>query len=382
MGVEVARRAIAPLVLVALLVGGLVVAVHRPQLRRPAGALPIERLAVERTVLTPNRIDLHVRNDGPDPVSVAQVQVNGAFWRFTASRVMLGRLESAVVEIPYPWEEGLPLQVVLVTGTGATITHEVATAVPTSPAAGTTLPLLGLLIGIVPVALGLALLPLLRAADEGWRTFALALTLGLLGFLLVDTAAEGLHLAAATGAALNGLALFSLGAATAAIGLGWLGAVLGRTTTSGLRLAYLVAAGIGLHNLGEGLAVGAAIAGGSAALGASLVVGFALHNATEGLAIAGPLGEGREPVGIGQLTGLALLAGGPAIPGAVVGGAAVSPALAAFAFGLAAGAIAQVLGQLGVGLMRSGALVRTAGAAGLLTGFVLMYVTGVAAGPT
>lgn len=375
-------RALAPVMLVAMLVGGLLVALQLPELRRPAGSPPIERLAVERTVLSPGRIDLHVRNDGPDPVRVAQVQVNGAFWQFAASRAELSRLESAAVRIPYPWEEGMPLEVTLVTATGVTVSHEVEVAVPTPLGGGMTLPLLGILIGIVPVALGLALLPALRVAGEGWRTFVLALTVGLLGFLLVDTVVEGLDLGAATGAALDGLALFAVGAVAAAIALTWLAAALGRASTGGLGLAYLIAAGIGLHNLGEGLAVGAAIASGSAGLGTSLVVGFALHNATEGLAIAGPLGGVGKRVGLGHLAGLVLLAGGPAIPGAVAGGLAVQPALGALVFGLAAGAIAQVLGQLGGGLLRSGALGRTAGAAGILAGFALMYGTGVVAGPT
>ena len=375
-------RVLAPLVLVAVLGGGLLVAVQRPELRRPAGAPPIERLAIERTVLTPGWIALEVRNDGPDPVRIAQVQVNGAFWEFSASRAELSRLGSATVRIPYPWEEGLPLEVALVTATGATVTHEVEIAALTPLGGGAALPLLGLLIGIVPVALGLALLPALRAAGEGWRTFALALTVGLLGFLLVDTVAEGLDLGAAAGAALDGPALFAVGAVVAAISLAWLGAAIGRASTSGLGLAYLIAASIGLHNLGEGLAVGAAIGSGSAALGASLVVGFALHNATEGLAIAAPLGGVAERIGLGQLTGLTLVAGGPAIPGAVAGGLAVQPAVGALVFGLAAGAIAQVLAQLGASLLRSGALRRAAGATGLLAGFVLMYATGVVAGPT
>jgi ZIP family zinc transporter len=176
--------------------------------------------------------------------------------------------------------------------------------------------------------------------------------------------------------------LFAVGMVTAALGLAWLGAVLGRVDTRGLQLAYLIAAGIGLHNLGEGLAVGAALANGNVALGTALVVGFVLHNATEGLAIAGPLGGDQKPVGVGHLIGLVLLAGGPAIPGTVVGGVAMQPALTALAFGLAAGAIAQVLSQLGTSLLRAGALGRGVGAGGLLAGFTLMYMTGLAAGPT
>jgi zinc transporter, ZIP family len=377
-GMPKLARALMPLALVAVLVGGLLVLAP---LRRSAVAPPIERLAVERTVLLPGQIHLFVRNDGPDSVRVAQIQVNGAFWHFMIHDAELGRLQSTVVKIAYPWEEGLPLEVMLVTTTGATITHEVDVAAMT-PTGGTTLLLLGVLIGTVPVALGLTWLPVLRTAGEGWRTFVLALTVGLLAFLLVDTVTEGLDLGAATGAALDGLGLFAVGMVTAALGLAWLGAVLGRVDTRGLQLAYLIAAGIGLHNLGEGLAVGAALANGNVALGTALVVGFVLHNATEGLAIAGPLGGDQKPVGVGHLIGLVLLAGGPAIPGTVVGGVAMQPALTALAFGLAAGAIAQVLSQLGTSLLRAGALGRGVGAGGLLAGFTLMYMTGLAAGPT
>jgi hypothetical protein len=366
-------RALLPAALIGLLVLGLLTL---NPLRRPPSVRPVEQLAFERTVLTPGLITLSVRNDGPGPMQIAQVQVNGAFWRFNTSDDDLGRLQSAVVEIPYPWEEGLPLEIAIVAATGVTAVHEVAVAVETPRGSAGQLALLGLLIGVVPVGLGLLWLPLLRRAGQRWQAFTLALTVGVLGFLLVETIAEGLDLASAAGAALNGLGLFALGAVAAAAVLGSLGSA----ASEGSRLALLVAAGIGLHNLGEGLAVGAALAAGEAALGSALAVGFALHNATEGLAIAGPLGRARvSPVRLAALVGVA---GAPAIPGAVLGGLAVAPAWAALAFGLAAGAIGQVLVQVGGPLARSRALVRGAGAVGLLAGAVLMYVTGLVAGPT
>ena len=113
---------------------------------------------------------------------------------------------------------------------------------------------------------------------------------------------------------------------------------------SAWRAAFLVALGIGLHNLGEGLAIGSAYAVGSLALGASLVVGFALHNTTEGLAIVAPTARAR--LSLGRLALLGLLAGAPAVLGAWIGASAFHPSVAALLFGVGAGAIAQVIVQI------------------------------------
>jgi zinc transporter ZupT len=143
-----------------------------------------------------------------------------------------------------------------------------------------------------------------------------------------------------------------------------------------LSLAYLIAAGIGLHNMGEGLAVGAALATGEVALGTFLVVGFALHNTTEGLAIASPLGSTGERPPLWHLVALGAVAGAPAILGAWAGGFAFSPAWAALAFGVAAGAIAQVVWQIGRGMLGDRGMAGGAASAGLVVGFAFMYATG------
>jgi zinc transporter ZupT len=148
------------------------------------------------------------------------------------------------------------------------------------------------------------------------------------------------------------------------------------TVGAGLVLAYLIAAGIGLHNLGEGLAVGAALAAGEVALGTFLVAGFALHNTTEGLAIVAPIGrEGTRP-GIRHLVALGALAGLPAIAGAWAGGFAFSPGPAAFAFGVAAGAIAQVVWAVARSMKGDESLTSRWGAAGFVLGLLVMYSTG------
>ena len=178
---------------------------------------------------------------------------------------------------------------------------------------------------------------------------------------------------------MNGTSLFAIGALASVIGLFMLEKSLENRREqglSGLLLAYFIAAGIGLHNLGEGLAVGAALAAGEFALGTFLVVGFALHNTTEGLAIVAPIGGEQTRPAIRHFVALGALAGVPTIAGALLGGFAFAPAWVAFAFGIAAGAIAQVVWAITRSLPEQGRLTSAYGGAGFLAGLVLMYLTG------
>ncbi len=144
---------------------------------------------------------------------------------------------------------------------------------------------------------------------------------------------------------------------------------------SGSSLSLMVAAGIGLHNLGEGVAIGSSYAAGALALGAFLVVGFAIHNTTEGLAIVAPIAHLRPS--LGRLAVLGLVAGGPAVLGAWIGAAAFNASLAAFLFGFGAGAIVQVIVQLAPSLRDGeGRTLHPVAVAGLLAGMALMFVTG------
>jgi zinc transporter ZupT len=198
-------------------------------------------------------------------------------------------------------------------------------------------------------------------------------------FLLIDTTAEGVELAGEAGAALDGIALFGIGALVAVLVLMALEGSLRRKragAVAGLTLAYLVAAGIGLHNLGEGLAVGAALAAGEVALGTFLVLGFALHNTTEGLAIVSPLGGDKARPSLLHFAALGAIAGIPTIFGAWAGGFAFAPSWGALAFGVAAGAIAQVVWTITRTLPRDNNLSSTLGAVGFIAGLAFMYVTG------
>ena len=180
----------------------------------------------------------------------------------------------------------------------------------------------------------------------------LALTVGLLVFLFVDAAHEALETAAAMPASYQGVALFVSSALAAYLALEWFGAWLraqarasrARAGSPGFVLALLIAVGIGLHNFGEGLAIGAAYALGEAALGTLLVIGFTLHNTTEGLAIVAPIAKERPS--IWTLARLGLIGGLPTIAGAWAGGLVYSPVLGVVFLGLGAGAIAQVALQI------------------------------------
>jgi zinc transporter, ZIP family len=374
---------VAPLVLIGLLVGIFLVVNPIAGLREVP---PVEAVAVERAVLEDGAIVLHLRNDGPDPVTIAQVLVNDAYRDYSIGDGSLGRLETTTVRLEYPWDPGLPLTIGLVTSTGLVIEHEIEAAALTPEPDASTLwvyALLGIYIGVIPVTIGLLWFPSLRRAGPKWLAFFLAFTIGLLLFLLVDTVAEGLELAAEAATALDGLGLLALGALAAVVGLALLENALQTRRSAardaaltGLALAYLIAAGIGLHNLGEGLAVGAALAAGEAALGTFLVLGFAVHNTTEGLAIVSPLGTTAERPSLWHFAALGALAGAPAIAGAWMGGFAFVPAWGAFAFGIAAGAIAQVCWQIAKGMSRSGRLQSAPASLGLVAGFLVMYVTG------
>ena len=137
----------------------------------------------------------------------------------------------------------------------------------------------------------------------------------------------------------------------------------------------LIAVGIGLHNLGEGLAIGTAYTTGALALGAFLVVGFALHNTTEGLAIVAPIARAKPS--LRRLALLGLIAGAPAVLGAWIGAAAFNTSVAAFLFGAGAGAIAQVIVQLAPTLRDDeGRTLHPRAVGGLLAGLALMFATG------
>ena len=366
-----------PLAIMAAIVALLLL--WRPLEQLSQGAPPVEEAAIERVQLTPGLISLDVRTDGSAPVVIAQLQVDTAYREFTVfpatATARLGRIR---IDIPYPWIEGEAHHIALITATGGVIDHTIEVATATPVLSGHSLWLLaavGLLLGAVPVATGLLSWPAMRSISKPAMNFLLALTVGLLAFLLIDAIGEGLEAAAETIGRLRGPVLFWVMLVVTTLVLLALGRAKG-VAPEGLRLATFIALGIGLHNFGEGLAVGAALATGSAALATFLVIGFTIHNVTEGIGIAAPLAD--EQPRMVQFAGLAALAGLPAILGVLLGTQAVSPLWIAVCFGVGAGAILQVIIEVGALILRRsgpGQWLSPPVAAGVSTGLGIMYVT-------
>lgn len=364
---------------------------------------PIEDLSFERIRVVPQGFEVAVINGSPEPVTIAQVLVDDAYWHFNIEpSAEIGRLATANIAIPYPWVEGEPHDVRLITSTGATFDGVVEIAVPTpSPGVRQFLSygMVGVYVGIIPVGLGLLWYPAMRRLERKWLGLILALTVGLLVFLLIDTFVEALEFAGALPSAFQGITIVLFSAL-----LTWFLLIAVRSNmragkkvssaSSGLSLATLIAFGIGLHNLGEGLAIGTAFALGEVALGSFLVVGFTLHNVTEGVGIAAPLlprlrsdpatdeentSAGNKPK-FSTFLGLALLAGVPAILGTWIGGFISSPLLTVLFLGIGVGAIWQVIAEVS-GLLRTYAenestpLASWPNMIGFTLGFLIMYLT-------
>ncbi|MYA34314.1 MAG: metal transporter [Gemmatimonadales bacterium] len=353
---------------------------------------PVEDLTIERVSFPETGVmRVHVVNGGPEAATIAQVIVDDAYWQFEIDGdPTLPRLARATLELDYPWVEGELHVIRLVTSTGLTFDHEVAVAT-LSPRPNalylTTFGLLGLYAGVIPVLVGLLWYPFLRRIDRKWIHFYLSLTVGLLAFLVVDAFEDTLEASALVPEGFQAAGLIAVGVIGAIVGLRALGN-LGRGrgggdstgadgggASPGLTVAYLIAISIGLHNLGEGLAIGAAFSLGEIALGSFLVIGFALHNTTEGLAIVAPVAD-RRPA-LRHFAFMGGIAGLPTVLGAWAGGFSYSPTLATFFLALGAGAILQVIVEVTRLIRKSWpqGLFTPLNATGLLLGLLVMYGT-------
>ena len=368
-----------PLVLLVALVTALLV--FRPLDSLTSAAPPVEEISFSRVRLDPGLISLTVTADGSQPVEIAQVQVDGAYRVFTMDPPgPIHRLGSARIDIPYHWVADEAHHIALVTSTGAVFNHTIEVAQPSPQLSGESLAMLifvGLLLGFAPVAIGMFAYPALKNIGSAGMSFVLALTAGLLLYLFIDTLMEGFEEGGEALGRLRGQIVVIVAALLSALGLFAVGRSGGRAP-EGVKLAAFIALGIGIHNFGEGLAVGAALATGAAALATFLVVGFAIHNVSEGFGISVPL-IGRKP-NLVTFVGLALLAGIPAVPGVWLGSQAVGPFWIALCFGIGAGAILQVIIEvLALLARRSGPAALTSGAAlaGGALGLVIMYGTAI-----
>jgi zinc transporter, ZIP family len=375
-----ARASIAiPLILVAALVAGFLAS--RPFDYLAKGVPPVEEITIENVRLDEDGIHATIRAAGSEPVTVAQVQVDGAYAQFTQQpEGPISYLESARIDIAYPWVTGEAHHLTFVTKAGATFEHTIEVAVETpgaGPADFVGLALVGLFVGFIPILIGYAFYPALMSFGDSGRDFAMALTVGLLAFLLIDTLGEGLEVAEKAASGLKASLIVWLSAILTTLILLAIGRRKGRPP-DGMALALFIAVGIGIHNLGEGLAIGASLSAGEVALASFLVLGFALHNVTEGIAISAPIR--REDVSIPALVWLALIGGGPAVVGTLSGGLSLSPFWIALAFGIGAGAILQVIIEVGGVFLRRrrGQAVPWYSAAtlsGFMAGIFIMYLT-------
>ena len=348
--------------------------------------VPIEEITIERTVLArdPLRIELTVRNTSPQEVRIAQVVVNEGVRPFSMEPdFSIPRLGTAKVIIEYGWVEGEAYGITLFTTNAVAFAAEVPVAFETAQLSTRSLlgfTLIGLYVGVIPVFLGILWFPALRQLDRKWMTFLMAVTIGLLIFLGIDTLVEALEQAALAPSSFQGIGLIGIGA----VGIFLLLAAIsqrqeqlgGDPAQRRLGIAYMIALGIGLHNLGEGLAIGAAYNLGEIALGTFLVVGFIIQNITEGLGIIAPVLRDR-PL-IRHLLWLGVIGGAPAIVGAWIGGYSPSATLAVLFLGIGAGAIFEVVYEIAKMLQKDSAKEPAPGMifSGVLTGMLLLWVTG------
>lgn len=349
--------------------------------------VPLPDIAIERIEFLDGRIVAYIRNTGPETVDIAQADIND---RILPAAIepskTLGRLAGAKVVIPFQWNEGEPYEVGVTTSDGQRFAKAVAAAAPT-PQPDTRqvslFALLGTYVGIVPVLIGLLWYPFIKKLSAAKYNFFLSLTAGLLLFLGIDALIEANEISIENVAgAFRGQLLIAITAILSFLVLMYVseklvdGAGHRRIIQGSFAIALMVAIGIGLHNLGEGLAIGGAMVLGEVALSTFLIVGFTIHNTTEGLAVVSPVA--KEKPKILYLVALGLVAGVPTIFGTWIGGFVTSPIASTTFLAIGAGAIFQVVVVIIklVGYQEGKFKFLTGpNASGLAAGMLIMYFT-------
>ncbi len=357
------------------------------------------------------------------------------------------RLGEAHVMIPFPWIPGTPYEIGITTSDGTRFSKSVeAAAMAPNPDANQALLFtsLGVYVGVIPIMIGLLWYPYIRRISIGKYSFFLSLTAGLLVFLGIDALLEVNEIVIGNLASVfNGQALGILVTISSFVVLLYTSdrltqraiekSVVSKTrslassTSVGesssqeksviesqkgeiyseptkvssstreiqiqlrkyqellkpLTISMMIAIGIGLHNFGEGLAIGAAMLLGEVALSTFLIVGFTLHNTTEGLAIVAPIAksEVKRSMMIRRLILMGLIAGVPTIAGTWIGGFLYSPLAAVVFLSVGAGAIFQVVYSLISWIShhqrpKSSPYISGPVVAGFITGLLIMYFTG------
>src|ERR687891_1294901 len=389
---------------------------------------PLPEISIERIEFQEGgKIIAFIRNTGPIDVTIAQADVND---RILPASIEPGkelpRLTEAKVIIPFPWNEGEPYEIGVTSSDGTRFSKGVDAAAPAPTLdieqAGF-FALIGTYVGIIPVLAGLLWLPFIKRLSLRKYRFFLSLTAGLLVFLGIDALVEGSEIAAENVAGVfNGQILIALVTILSFLALMYASTKLGERSkartaqeeevdklsssydsmhTSQAKtldqqqqqqqyhhlvvkpvvIALMISIGIGLHNFGEGLAIGASVVLGEIALSTFLIVGFMIHNTTEGLAIVSPLAKTKVRRMIGKIIIMGLIAGVPTIIGTWIGGFIYSPVAAIIFLSIGAGAIFQVVFLIYHGMAKEeterGKIMSNASIiAGFAAGMLIMYVTG------
>ena len=380
--VKTAISVVIPFVLLAVMIGY----VFGPGSELIGYGILLPDISIEKIEFVDSEIIATVRNTGPISVDIVMADINDRIHPAAIEPDKhLERFQSAIVRIPFEWNEGEPYAVGLTVDDGTRFEKRVDAAAPSIQPTVEMIAyfaVIGTYVGIIPVLIGLLWFPFISKLSRNKYKFFLALTVGLLLFLGISATEEAIKISAENlSDVFNGALLVATVAIVSFLALNYAGEKLkeraGASKLAGpIAIALMIAIGIGLHNFGEGLAIGAAIVLGEAALGAFLIVGFAIHNTTEGFAIAAPMA--RTKLMIGRLAAMGMIAGVPAIFGAWVGGFVYSPFAAVIFLAIGAGAIFQVIVLIMKWIQNEeGKLSNGSVLAGIAVGMMIMYVTSI-----